>query len=155
MTSTDWPRNAAPISGLVTAVRASTGAVLKRIRTAPLPWFVAVTPNSRTVYVCTEAGVTPIATASNTARKSVATPESAGPMVITPDGKTLYVSTGGGVIPINIQSNQAGTPIQFGGDNFPNPNQGAIAISPDGGTVYVAALGFPGVPGAVVPIPDR
>src|ERR1700685_721279 len=117
-------------------------------RAQPYLGFYPNSPGQVLVGQPTEAGVTPIATASNTARKVVATPEGPGPMVITPDGRTLYLSTATGVIPISIPSNRAGAPIQLASNYYPNPNQGAIAASPDGRTVYVAALGFTGLPGA-------
>ena len=91
-----------------------------------------------TAYVTSGSGVTPIATATNTAGTPIPTgnefsePEA---IAITPDGNTAYVANGtlGTVIPIATATDAAGTPITTGGNN-----PGAIAITPDGTTAYVA-----------------
>jgi DNA-binding beta-propeller fold protein YncE len=139
-------------AGIVTPIRASTGAALKRITTGRWAFNMAVTPNGRTVYVSSYAGVTPIRTRSNTAGRLINAGFFPGPMVVTPNGKTLYVSNAAGqVVPISTASNQAGSPIQFSDADEPNGNRGTIAASPDSATVYVVTT-TAGTSGIVIPI---
>ena len=89
---------------------------------------MASTPNSKTVYVVNEepyGTVTPIDTATNTARRAIRVAPRHGfdiTTVITPDGRTLYVLCAGSVVagapqdvvPVNTATNTAGRPINTG-----------------------------------------
>ena len=88
---------------------------------------MAITPNSKTVYVTTVHPwtVVPISTATNTAGNPIkipadptfdfATPEL---IAVTPDGRTVYVVSNHthSVIPISTATNTAGPQIRFGSD---------------------------------------
>jgi DNA-binding beta-propeller fold protein YncE len=98
--------------------------------------------------------VTPIDTATNTARPAIqVAPRGAGDYsaAITPDGKTLYIDgiTGSGtkgfIVPVNTATGAVGKAIIVAG--FPYP----MAITPNGKTLYVLCAGGPG-PQDVVPV---
>ncbi|MGA3147678.1 MAG: PKD domain-containing protein [Acidimicrobiales bacterium] len=100
---------------------------------------LAITPDGTTVYTTdpTDASVTPIDTATNTAETPISVGNGPDAIAVTPDGTTAYVANGtdGTVTPINTASDTAGTPINVGTD----PD--AIAITPNGTTAYVANNG--------------
>jgi YVTN family beta-propeller protein len=78
---------------------------------------------SKTAYVTSGSGMTPIDTATNKAGKPIK--GLGGPIAITPNGKTVYaVSDSDTVTPINTATDKAGKPIKVG----KGPN--AIAITP-------------------------
>jgi hyaluronoglucosaminidase len=103
----------------------------KAIRVGSGPDWIAITPNSRTVYVYNDhyGTVTPIRTATNTAAKAIRV---GGPIkedtpppyiAITPNGKTVYVSNAYlGVVPIRTATDKVGRTMLMEG--------GAIAITP-------------------------
>jgi YVTN family beta-propeller protein len=142
------------LSGTVTVITTATNISGPRIIVGSHPGLklqhLVVTPDGKTVYVASfilgqpEAGVTPIATATNTAGPLIMTHKGAQYVVVTPDGKTAYVanSYAGSVSPIATATNTAGPGILTGG--FPV----AIAITPNGRTAYVANNGS----GTVTPI---
>ena len=87
---------------------------------------IAITPDGKTVYVADDRKnlihnapglVTPIATATNTAGKSIKVGLDPLAIAVTPDGKTVYVVCAGTetVIPIATATNTAGKPIKVGG----------------------------------------
>ena len=82
--------------GQVTPIDTATHTAGKPIKTGADPFEVtmAVTPNSKTVYVVNEepyGTVTPIDTATNTAGKNIKVGVDPFAIVIAPDGKTAYV----------------------------------------------------------------
>src|SRR6266704_1884092 len=105
------------------------------------PAFVAAPrPMGAVMYVAASNGMTPIATATNTAGKPIKIGASPAALATTPDGKTAYAVPGARrgptVTPIAPATNTPGKPINIGG-GFPRAV--AIAITPDGKTVYVVS----------------
>jgi hyaluronoglucosaminidase len=97
------------------------------------PFALAVTPNSRTLYVANYFAntVTPV----NVATGNVGTPIPAGhnpqALAVTPEGRILYVADflGNTVTPVDVATGKPGTPITVG--NGPE----GLAITPDGRTL--------------------
>ena len=141
-------------SATVTPIRTATNTALKAITigTPPagyeFPDQIAITPDSRTAYVSTTAGVVPIRTATNTALKLITVGNGPGAIAITPDGKTAYVSTTAGVVPIRTATNTALKLIKIGNGQPAQPGPSPIAITPNGKTAYVVNL----IAGTVTPI---
>ncbi len=77
--------------------------------------------------------MTPISTATNTARKPIKVGAHPVAIAITPDGKTACVASRGPgtVTPIDTATGSTGKPIKVGHILV------AIAITPDGKTAYV------------------
>jgi YVTN family beta-propeller protein len=111
------------------------------------PGVIAITPDGKTEYVLSQNvnadTVTPISTATNTARKAIKVGPYPHAIAITPDGATAYVACfnvnvppgqqgQGEVTPIHLATGTAGKPVSLG-TNFP----AFIAITPDGKTAYV------------------
>src|SRR6266704_1760220 len=105
------------------------------------PAFVAAPrPMGAVMYVAASNGMTPIATATNTAGKPIKIGAIPAAIAITPDGKTAYIldisAYGRGrtrVIPVATATNTPGKPIKIS-DIVGLP--AAIAITPDGKTAY-------------------
>ena len=112
------------------------------------PNGLAVSPDSKTVYVTSGDTIVPITTANNATASPIALTANSSPaaIAITPDGKTAYVANESDdtVTPITLASKAVGTPIHL------ETGAGAvgIAITPDGKTAYVADSGT----GNVTPI---
>jgi hypothetical protein len=136
------------VSGTVIPITTTTDTPGKpiRLRNGSQVYWLAITPDGKTLYALTLAGstetfsVTPISTATNTPGTPVpagaanGTPAAligAGQIAITPDGKTAYAANASRVTPINTATNTPGNPIHITG-------LGQIAITPDGRTVYAA-----------------
>jgi DNA-binding beta-propeller fold protein YncE len=105
--------------------------------------LIAVTPDSKTVYVAAGPTVTPISTATNTPGKPIAVGGVPVGIAVTPDSKTAYVAvlpvtsgavTSSTIIPISTATNRAGKPIHIG-----NGQLFHIAVTPDGKTAYVTS----------------
>src|SRR6266704_1006167 len=97
------------------------------------PAFVAAPrPMGAVMYVAASNGMTPIATATNTAGKPIKIGAIPAAIAITPDGKTAYIADEhpATVTPVATVTGTPGKPINIGG--FP----WAIAITPDGKTAY-------------------
>src|SRR6266568_3835267 len=98
------------------------------------PAFVAAPrPMGAVMYVAASNGMTPIATATNTAGKPIKIGAIPAAIAITPDGKTAYIADEhpATVTPVATVTGTPGKPINIGG--FP----WAIAITPDGKTAYI------------------
>ena len=130
--------------GLITPINTATGTLGKPIRIRKAnngPYFIAITPDGKTVYVAERganpATVTPVSTATGTPGKPINIRggfPTYGQIVITPDGKTAYVTTWSGtIIPIDTATGTRGKPIRVRGGAF------GIAITPDGKTAYVTS----------------
>jgi hypothetical protein len=142
----------------VTAIRTATNKALKPINVGTGTSQggasdIAITPDSKTAYVTSNRGVTPINVATNKPGKLIKVPGEA--IVITPNGKTAYVVAGSGTVtPINTATNKPGTPIHVG------TSASDIAITPHGKTAYVtSSLGVTPIntstnkPGKLIKIP--
>jgi YVTN family beta-propeller protein len=137
----DW------LIGQVTPIDTATHTAGRPIKTGADPYAVAmaVTPNSKTVYVVNEepyGTVTPIDTATNTAGKNIKVGVDPFAIVITPDGKTAYVLNlaegvpgKGTVTPISTATSTAGTPIPIKHAAFPLAAN-LMVITPNGRTLY-------------------
>jgi DNA-binding beta-propeller fold protein YncE len=114
-------------------------------------------PGGRTLYVLTNAGLTPVNTATRTAGRLIPVHCGRGcygiAMVLSPNGRTAYVEVGAvpverhtlvGVIPVSLTTGKDGRFVPLAG------GPGFIAITPDGRTVYVELGG--GGHAEVVPI---
>jgi DNA-binding beta-propeller fold protein YncE len=129
-------RRARRIAGSVAAI----AVILATISVASLrarPAFVAVPRRPGAImYVAASNGMTPVATATNTAGKPVKFGAIPAAIAVTPDGKTAYIADmhPGTVTPVATATKTPGRPIKIGG--FP----WAIAITPDGKTAYVVDL---------------
>jgi DNA-binding beta-propeller fold protein YncE len=148
--TTKWVKGN-PVGGMLTAVLAPTGKVLKRIGIGEGLHYLLATPKGKVVYVGSQSGIVAVSTESNTVIRHIAGPSTAGPMVLAPGGKTVYVGSGLNILPISTTANQAGLPIQLPGDDVAEGNPGTLAVSPDGTTLYVIVPLFPGQ-GTLIPI---
>ena len=121
-------------SGSVTPIDTATNTAGTPIPVGLDPYFMASTPNGKTLYVVSSARVTAISTATGKVKAVIRDIDEPGPIAITPNGRTAYVVNyvTATVIPINTATNRAGKPIPVGG------SPAAIAITPGGKTAYVA-----------------
>jgi len=96
----------------------------------------AATPNGRTVYEIVGTGLTPIDTATDTARPTIVMQnvEQTG-VLTTPNGKTAYLSTELGVYPISTATDALGKRINIPG------GVSAMAITPNSRILYAASTG--------------
>jgi hyaluronoglucosaminidase len=113
----------------LTPVRLATRTASKPVPLGTPPFGLAVTPDSKTVYVAAGGVVVPIRTATNTALKPInigGIATGAFAIVITPNGTMAYTANGnnGTVTPIRIATNTALRPIRAG------TRPEAIAITP-------------------------
>ena len=134
------PGTAAPVT--LTAIRTATnkpGRVITvcapgNLSGAIAPDTIAITPDSRTVYVsCSGSGqVVPVRAGADTAAQPIRVP-SPGALAMAAGGKTMYVANSGGatVTPISTATEEPGPPIIVG------PSPDAMAVAPDGRTVLV------------------
>jgi YVTN family beta-propeller protein len=101
-------------------------------------YALAITPDSKTVYVATEAAggagaIFPVQTATGTVGSPITVGSYPWYETVTSNGKTLYVADSGTdtVTPIDTATGTAGTPIKVGtGPSW-------ISITPNGKTAYV------------------
>jgi DNA-binding beta-propeller fold protein YncE len=136
------PGAAAPVT--LTAIRTATnkpGRVITVCAPGNLsgaiaiaPDTIAITPDSRTVYVsCSGTGqVVPVRAGADTAAKPIRVP-SPGALAMAAGGKTVYVANSGGdtITPVSTATEEPGQPIIVG------PSPDAMAVTPDGRTVLV------------------
>ena len=136
------PDAAAPVT--LTAIRIATnrpGRIVTvcppgKLNIAPVfaPDTIAITPDSRTVYVSCPGtgGVVPVRAGAGTASAPIRV-TSAGPLAMAADGRTVYVANSGGdtITPISTATDEPGQPITVG--QWPE----AMAVTPDGTTVLV------------------
>ena len=96
------------------------------------PDAIAITPDSRIVYVSCAGEVVPVRAGADTASKPIRV-SSAGGLAMADDGRTVYVANPGGdtITPISTATGQPGQPIAVG------PSPDAMAVTPDGRTVLV------------------
>ena len=126
------PGAAAPVT--LTAIRTATNKPGRVITVCAPGNTIAITPDSRTVYVsCSGTGqVGPVRAGADTAAKPIRVP-SPGALAMAAGGQTVYVANPGGdtVTPISTATEEPGQPIIVG------PSPDAMAVAPDGGTVLV------------------
>ena len=134
------PGAAAPVT--LTAIRTATnkpGRVITlcapgNLSGAIAPDTIAITPDSRTVYVsCPGPGqVVPVRAGADTAAQPIRVP-SPGALAMAAGGKTVYVANSGGdtITPVSTATEEPGQPIIVG------PSPDAMAVTPDGRTVLV------------------
>jgi DNA-binding beta-propeller fold protein YncE len=96
------------------------------------PDAIAITPDSRTVYVSCPGEVVPVRAGAGTTAKPIRV-SSAGALAMAADGRTVYVANPDGdtITPISTATDQPGPPIVVG------PSPDAMAVTPDGRTVLV------------------
>jgi hypothetical protein len=121
------------------------------------PSQILIAPDGKTAYVLSEAGLTPIATDTNTPGKAIdiGTPPEGVSMAITPDGRTLYViagtpdESGAFLVPISTATDTPGKPIKI---DMSIPF--SITTSPDGKTAYAVGMtnGNHGSQTTVIPV---
>ena len=105
------------------------------------PDAIAITPDSRTVYVSCPGEVVPVRAGAETAAKPIPI-SSAGALAMAADGKTVYVANPDGdtITPISTATEKPGQPIVVG------QSPDAMAVTPDGRTVLVlTSTGLTGV----------
>ena len=105
------------------------------------PHAIAITPDSRTVYVSCAGAVVPVRAGADTASEPIRV-SSAGALVMADGGRTVYVANPGGdtITPISTATEEPGRPIVVG------PSPDAMAVTPDGRTVLVlTSTGVTGV----------
>jgi DNA-binding beta-propeller fold protein YncE len=100
--------------------------------TADHPFAIAITPDSRTVYVSCHGTVVPVRAGADTASAPIRV-SSAGVLAMAAEGRTVYVANPGGdtITPISTATGEPGQPIVVG------PSPDAMAVTPDGRTVLV------------------
>jgi YVTN family beta-propeller protein len=127
----------------VTPIRTASNTPGSSIPLPGIPFALAVTPNSKTVYVANNLPggyVTPIDTATDRPGATISVGGEPFAIGITPNGRTAYVvGTAPGlfsITPLNTSTNQLGTPIpgSYGAPMSPQ----CIAITPNGRTIYIA-----------------
>ena len=96
------------------------------------PDAIAITPDSRTVYLSCPGQVVPVRAGAETAAEPIRV-SSAGPLAMAAGGRTVYVANCGGdtITPISTATDEPGQPITVG------PGPEAMAVTPDGTTVLV------------------
>ena len=105
------------------------------------PYAIAITPDSRTVYVSCAGAVVPVRAGADTASEPIRV-SSAGALAMAAEGRTVYVANPGGdtITPISTATEEPGQPIVVG------PSPDAMAVTPDGRTVLVlTSTGVTGV----------
>jgi DNA-binding beta-propeller fold protein YncE len=105
------------------------------------PDAIAITPDSRTVYVSCPGEVVPVRAGADTTAKPIRV-SSAGALAMADEGRTVYVANPGGdtITPISTATEEPGQPIVVG------PSPDAMAVTPDGRTVLVlTSTGVTGV----------
>ena len=120
--------------------------------------LMVITPNGKTLYAAGNTTLTPIDTATSTARRAIRVAPRNGfdiTTVITPDGRTVYVggalagtSPRGFIVPVSTATGRAGKAIMIRGA------PSVMAVTPDGKTLYVLCAGnvVAGAPQEVVPV---
>jgi DNA-binding beta-propeller fold protein YncE len=134
------PGAAAPVT--LTAIRTATnrpGRIVRvcaggnlTVATGINPDTIAITPDSRTVYVSCPGEVVPLRAGADTASEPIRV-TSAGALAMAADGRTVYVANPDGdtITPISTATGEPGQPITVG------PSPDAMAVTPDGTTVLV------------------
>jgi DNA-binding beta-propeller fold protein YncE len=141
------PEAAAPVT--LTAIRTATnrpGRVITVCAPANLggviaPDAIAITPDSRSVYVSCAGTVVPVRAGADTASEPIRV-SSAGALAMAAGGRTVYVANPGGdtITPVSTATEEPGQPIVVG------PSPDAMAVTPDGRTVLVlTSAGLTGV----------
>lgn len=123
---------ASPAASTVTPISTATNRAGKSITVGRFPYYLAITPNGRTLVVVNQDDtVTLINTATNKVRATIKLVTSTvwytvQTVAITPDGRTAYVVSyePNTVTPISLTTGKAGKPIAVGRGPI------AVAISP-------------------------
>ncbi|MGH3189466.1 MAG: hypothetical protein ACRDOL_19800 [Streptosporangiaceae bacterium] len=105
------------------------------------PAAIAITPDSRTVYVSCPGEVVPVRAGADTVSEPIRI-SSAGALAMAGDGRTVYVANSDGdtITPISTATEEPGQPIIVG------QSPDAMAVTPDGTTVLVlTSTGVTGV----------
>lgn len=142
-------------SNSIVPVNTSTGIIGAPIPVPGLPIDLAISPDGKIAYVCTQGGanITPVTLATGSIGKLIPVPKGVTELAIAPGGRVGYAigntnavigkQTFSYVTPINLVTGVAESAIAL--RHFPN----GIAISPDGRMAYVAggiASGSPAPP---------
>jgi DNA-binding beta-propeller fold protein YncE len=141
------PEEAAPVT--LTAIRTATNRPGRVITVCAsgnpggvdAPYAIAVTPDSRTVYVSCAGTVVPVRAGADNASEPIRV-SSAGALAMAAEGRTVYVANPGGdtITPISTATEEPRRPIVVG------PSPDAMAVTPDGRTVLVlTSTGVTGV----------
>jgi DNA-binding beta-propeller fold protein YncE len=141
------PEAAAPVT--LTAIRTATNRPGRVITVCAsrnpdgeiAPYAIAITPDSRTVYVSCHGTVVPVRAGADTASEPIRV-SSAGALAMADEGRTVYVANPDGdtITPISTATEEPGQPIVVG------PSPDAMAVTPDGRTVLVlTSAGVTGV----------
>jgi DNA-binding beta-propeller fold protein YncE len=138
---------AAPVT--LTAIRTATNRPGRVITVCALgnpggvdaPYAIAITPDSRTVYVSCAGTVVPVRAGADAASEPIRV-SSAEALAMAAEGRTVYVANPGGdtITPISTDTKEPGQPIVV------DPSPDAMAVTPDGRTVLVlTSAGVTGV----------
>jgi hypothetical protein len=141
------PEEAAPVT--LTAIRTATnrpGRVITVRAPGNLgegigPDAIAITPDSRTVYVSCAGTVVPVRAGADNASEPIGV-SSAGALAMAAEGRTVYVANPGGdtITPISTATEEPGRPIVVG------PSPDVMTVTPDRRTVLVlTSTGVTGV----------
>jgi DNA-binding beta-propeller fold protein YncE len=132
------PGAVAPVT--LTAIRTATNRPGRVITVCPpenlggviAPDAIAITPDSRTIYVSCPGEVVPMRAGADTTAKPIRV-SSAGALAMAANGRTVYVANPDGdtITPISTATEEPGQPIVVG------PSPDAMAVTPDGRTVLV------------------
>ena len=120
-------------SDTVTPISTATNRPGQPIHVGPFPFAIAVTPDSKTVYVASGAAgtVTPVAAATGTLGQPITVGREPQAIAITPDGKTAYVISyaAGTVTPIG-DGDQHGRASRSTSARRPSPSRSPRTARP-------------------------
>jgi hyaluronoglucosaminidase len=96
---------------------------------------MAITPNSKTLYVANggSSTVTPISTATGKAGRPIRVGSGPAFLAVGPDGRAVYVVGAGSVTVIRTATDTAGKPVPLNG------TLSGVVFAPNGKTAYIAA----------------
>ena len=117
----------------VSAINASTNAIISTINVGSEPTSCILSPDGSKLYVACNISVSVISTATNQVIYTLQAPINPDGLAISPDGSTLYISDfGGSAVDFYDTSTFARRAIVYVG-----ANPGRMCLSPDGATLYV------------------
>lgn len=136
-----------PGAGILTAVRAATRTVLRRIKVGSVPMAMAIAPRGRTVYVTSESGLIAVSARTNTAAAPINVGLYPDGLAIAPDGKTVYVANSQDqIVPVSTGSGTIGSPVTIPPGEF-DGDPGTMVVSPLTRNLYALIDVFSGKPG--------
>ena len=128
------PNAASTCNGKVLVFDTTTNTIVDTVLVGIAPFFVAVSPDAKRVYVSNRGShtVSVIDAATREVVSTIATAQVPGGLAVTPDGSRVYLATvSGTVLVIDTNSNAVVATIQDSVDAF------QVAITPDGTRAYV------------------